>query len=415
MARNEVRVNKAREDQAVNVLVEQLIASGGFNVIFPAPNQLFHGLLELILREIEDGEETPKSNEQSSQFDSETKKGIYAEQRTQCVWDYFHQYKADKFRLALTELIHEALRFSWPIHRERCGFGEDEINDARPTMADLQQNVLRRSLCRLRSLPVRKERETEFLENDPQADPILRAAYEIQNNFSLWTYDHVRLYELLREGIHAAYIENGHTAEDASDLSHLLANEMAELIWEHVGEAVGVMVKILINIMVTFALPSLARQYEISDSEIAGHKHSVGRLKEEIINPLIDTWLESFLPLLRSAGGSQPIVDVSDDDCKEYARRYKKLHSIIQEASRTYKEAFADAEGFGQNKELALAEVRRRHSSELGEDIILQIPERHPSQIALFAASKGLSMHGYRSRKLEAFRKRGLALLREEA
>ncbi|HMV83004.1 MAG TPA: hypothetical protein PLD20_18630 [Blastocatellia bacterium] len=414
MARDDIRVNKAREDKAVNGLVDNLIATGGFNVIFPLPDQLFQGLQQLIQADIEDGEEARRNRGQSSEFESEDEKSIYTEQLTQCVWQHFYQHRAEKFRFALVELIHESLGFSWSIHRERSGFGVEEINEARPTMSDLQQNVLRHSLRRLRSLPVRKERETESAENDSQLHPFLRAAYEIQNNLSVWTYNHVRVYELLREALYTASTTNGHSAEDADDLSHGLANEMAELIWENVEESVGLMIKVMLSVMTVVALPSFAQQNAIDDPEIEEHKHSAGKLKEKIIDPLIDAWLKNFLPLLRTPGGSQPLAQVSDDDCIEYVRRYGKLLPILQEASTVYKEITTEEGRVDYHREEALTEIRMRYSAQLTEDVIRHIPHDFPSTIALFAASKGLNMQGYSKRKLQDFRKRGRDLLKKE-
>lgn len=243
----------------------------------------------------------------------------------------------------------------------------------------------------------------ESAESEPNTDPLLRATYEIQNNLVIWAYDHVRLYEHLKEALTLAYQKKG--ISDTDDLAHGLAAEMAELIWDNIGEALGVMVRIMIGLAESIALPSFAERHGIKDRQIKEHKKPLSDIKKELIDPLIGAWAESLTPFLKTAGGSEPVANVSDDDCLEFVQRYDQLLTVLKEASDCYKEC---ASGWGDTESVSpLDEVRHRFSSRLPEGLIVQISSMSPSEIALLAASKGLSMQGYKKRALENFRKRG--------
>lgn len=321
MSNGTYRVNKTREDKAVDELVATLIAAGGYNVVFHLPDLLFHGLQSLICAQIEDGEEIlQEQGATPDSFQPEEEKRIYIEQLTQCAWQYFHEQKAEKFRVALIELIHESIYFSYAIHAERCGLDEKQVNGARPTFAEIQQNVLRRSIQRLRGLPMRRETGMELAENAMRANPIHRAHYEVLNNIMLWTYDDVHVYEHLREVLRLSYEKKGRSPEEANDNAHALAREMAELVWENIGVAIGTMVRIMFGLVWTVAVPMLAKRHNVEDPEIEGHKTSAGAFKGQIVTAMIDNWLKEFLPLLKGSGRPPKGAESTQSEREQFRR-----------------------------------------------------------------------------------------------
>lgn len=329
MSNQTYRVNKTREDKAVDELVATLIAAGGYNVVFSLPDLLFHGLQRLICAQIEDGEEILREQGATpDSFQPEEEKRIYIEHLTQCAWQYFHEQKAEKFRVALIELIHESIYFSDAIYAERCGLDEKEVNEARPTFADIQQNVLRRSIQRLRELPMRGETGMELAENDPRTHPIYRANYEVLNNLMLWTYNPVRVYEHLREALRLGYEEKGRSPEEANYNAHAFAREMAELVRENIGTAVGTMVRIMFGLVWTVAAPLWAQRHNVEDPEIEGHKTSAGKFKDQFATKMIDDWLKEFLPLLRGSGRSLKDAESTESEREQF--RWQVIDAMLR-------------------------------------------------------------------------------------
>lgn len=377
MARGEIRVNKGREDQEIEEAVAGFIASGSFQVKLPA-RSLFEAFVRFLKAQQEDFEEQLLNRDAPPEaFLSDDEKHIRIEQLAQCAFDYCATQMGEKFRAAFIELIRESLIFSDSIWLERCGAGEEQINDARPSLADFQHNVLRFSLQRARSLPVR---EPDRSENDEKLQPLLRATYEIINNLVSHSYDHVRVYEFLRQAAQQAIekqdAKQGVTrdAEEVDALSHVAAREMAELIWEHIDSGVGLGIRLMLSLASAVAVPSFAQQHGIAESEVREQMTSVTDFKEEIGIPLLDDWLKTFSPLFSRVG--RPPNNLGDERLDTERERFiQDVKAAIEELKTVNKGKIGLKLGYGKNREglepnkAAAAKALREKAKRLGVDV----------------------------------------------
>lgn len=325
MGFNEIRVRKAREDQSVDELVNKLDDLGGCKFLFP-PNELFLGLQELLRSQLEDVEEACRAQDcPASDFfpEDDNERASYVEHLTQCAWQHFHQQAPEKFRVALAELIQESLIFAYPIYRQRCGFGEVEINDSRPSLADLQNNVLRRSILRLKSLPYQKREGVDGEENNEALRPNLRASAEIHNHLAYWTYDHVRVYELLRPYIRS-FMEKAKGYDDPSHSSHLAANDAAEFIWDNIDGAMQAMTFILVEYSIRLATASLKQRHPamLTPAQMRANLPSASDL-QKIAAQWLDLWHNSLTVKLSKRGRTPK------DESNRLSEREQTKSSVI--------------------------------------------------------------------------------------
>ena len=321
----EIRVKKSREDRAVDELVNKLDDLGGCKFLFP-PNALFFGLQELIRGQLKDVEEACRAQDRpASQFfpEDENERASNIEHLTQCAWQHFQEQAPEKFRVALAELIQESLFFAHPIYRQRCGFGEAEVNDSRPSLADLQNNVLRRSILRLKSLPYQKREGIDDEENNEELWPILRASAEIYNHLAFWTYDHVRVFEFLQPYIRSL-MEEVEGYDDPSHSSHLAANDAAEFIWDNIDGAMQAMASTLVEYSIRLATPSLKQRHlaMFTAAQMRANLPSASDLKK-IAARWLDLWHNSLTVKLSKRGRSPK------DESNKLSEREQTKSSVI--------------------------------------------------------------------------------------
>lgn len=325
MAHNEIRVKKSREDEAVDNLANRLTELGGCKFLFP-PKELFAGLQQLIHNQLNDIEEACRLQGKSASDylpEDESEKVIYAEQLTQCAWQHFYEQAPAKFQGALAELIQESLPFAYPIYRERSGFSEEKINESRPDLADLQQNVLRRSILRLKGLRYRKREGVDGEENNEALSPFGRASAEIYNNLAFWTYDHVRIHELLRPYIYSMMAEAG-GYNDPDHSSHLAAEDAAEFIWDNIDGAMQTMIYILVEYSMLLATPSLKQRNSkmFTPKQLREGQPSASDLKK-IASRWLDPWFDVLTVKLSKRGR------IPKDEFDKKAERIQFKKSVI--------------------------------------------------------------------------------------
>lgn len=409
MAHNEIRVNNSREGNAVDNLVKSLDDLGGCKFRFP-PEALAKGFRELIAAEEKDFAEArqEKGLPLNYTLDSDEQK-LYEERLTQCAWQHFNEQSPEKLRVTLAELIHESLCFAESIYGERIGASEEQINEARPSLEILHQNVLRRSILRLRKLQYRGSSE-EADKNNAALFPLNRAHEEIFNHLAFWTYDHDLVRRLFKETILLKVKDQSYADEKAG----FFANEAAEIVWDNIDGGMEAASKMLVMFAYQLSEVSAVQRHEhlIPPNEAKEYGITLSEL-EDIAKLSLKPWLKNLSVKLKGRGGSDPVVDLTDEDLISFAQKYKELLPIIQDACSLYKselnEGYWDqaVEGDGS----PIDSVRERFKEQLSDEVIKQIDSKLPEDIALFEAARDSKLQGYKKRSLETFRAHGNALL----
>ena len=145
-----------------------------------------------------------------------------------------------------------------------------------------------------------------------------------------------------------------------------------------------------------------------SSEEKKKHELRASDLKR-IANPALQSWFKVLSIALKSRGGSEPVVEITDDDCLQYAQTYQNLLSVIREADSFYKQE--KSIGHWENSGEVTDSVRKKFRSRLSDAVIGQIGGATPEKIALFEASRTTRLQKYNIRKLEECRARGHKLL----
>ena len=331
MAHNEIRVNKSREDEAIDTLVKSLDDLGGCKFLFP-PDALQKRLRELIVAELNDAEETFKNQEQYVGItfsEIAANRASYEAHLTECVSSYFHEHAHEKFQVALAELIQESLAFAHPIYRAKCGASKEEINEGSPKLADLQQNVLRRSILRLNNLPYRRHAENDIDVSNEALSPLNRASAEIFNHLAFWTYDHVRVAHLFKDTILPSVKDHDRPNEEAE----FYAKEAAEIVWDNIDGAMQAMV----NILTVFA-------YELAKaSAMQRHRHLVPRSEakkynfspsdlEHRANYFLRSWFNILTVKLEKTAGRKPTEPKESESEAFKDRVIEKMLEILDES-----------------------------------------------------------------------------------
>jgi hypothetical protein len=380
MARNDIRIRNHRERADIERLTQQLITSDGIGFMYHS-QPLINAFSELIDAELIDFDEqetrlygAPRHN-----FTSEERR-IQINRASDCALAHFNHYAPDKFRTALIELISESLAFADSIYQQRCGADEAQINQARPTAADLQQNVLWWSIQRQRHLPLqRKEDDSEWAETNAELQPMIRAVYEILNNLVIWAYDHARMQDLLREAIRPMVGKY----DQPDTAAHNLANEAAELIWENIDGAAQMMSSTLVTCCQMLVFQSLEQQHNDTHPEDPiriPSPISATRLKE-IAAPFLDSWFEVMSVSLSKRGRPSRKPALEDIEA-ERAEFIKQVKAAIEELTELDRGNIGLKLGYGKSREgleptkEAAAKALREKAKRLEVDVNILIGEK---------------------------------------
>lgn len=302
MGFNEIRVNKARNDREIEEIVDRLIQSGEFNPLLLV-RPVLTGFKHLKRGALNDYEQTlTEQDAPSEMFWQESEKEARIEQLAHCATEHFQSHYIEKLRIALIELMHESMAFAHPILLKDCEAGEKEIEDAKPLLADLQQNVLRQSILRLKNLPYRKREGVDGEENNEALTQLSRTSAEIYNHMAFWAYDHVRVYQFLRQDIRSIMEDIGRY-DDPDYSSHLAANDAAEFIWDNIDGAMQTMTYILVEYSMLLATPSLKQRNPkmFTRRKLRENQPSASDLKK-IAARWLDPWFDVLTVKLSKRG-----------------------------------------------------------------------------------------------------------------
>lgn len=327
MAHNEIRVNKSRDDKAVDNLVKSLDDLGGCKFLFP-PEALSKGFRELIAAEQKDFAEARQEQGLPLNYtlDSDEQK-LFEERLTQCAWQHFNEQSSEKLRVTLAELIHESLGFAESIYCERLGASEEQINEARPSLADLQQNVLRRSILHLRKLPYRRSSE-DADENNEALFPLTRACAEIFNHLAFWTYDHVRVAHLFKDTFFPIVKDHSEPNKEAT----FFANEAAEFVWDNIDGGIQTMINILVAFAMKLAKASAIQRHRhlVPQTEVKKFEFSSSDL-EGVVKVLLRPWFEILSVKLEKKAGRKPKEQPVSEITKFEDQVIEKMLEILDE------------------------------------------------------------------------------------
>lgn len=322
-------VDKQRNDKEIKRLVDRLIEAGAFkSEILARP--LLEGLQRLVEGQINDAEtQAPGTESEVRWLDGEKETRI--ERLSHCAWQHFNEHFHEKMNIALIELIQESLTFAHPIFLKRSGLSEEEINQASPSRADLEQNVLRWSILRLRNVPYRRRAGNDGAENDATLLPIMRASAEIYNHLGLWTYDHVEVFKSLQSHF-LSEIEDASGLNDpaAVKFSHVAARQSADFIWDNIDGAMQTMVSILIQYARLLGMASFEQRHPTIFS-LASRLRALpsATTLKDIAAPHLDQWFNTFTVKLRQQGRVPSGTKPSQTEATKLKHRNKVKAAVL--------------------------------------------------------------------------------------
>lgn len=320
------RVNKTRQDQLIEEMVDRIISPESFVRDLP-PEQIIDALIRLELEALRDYQEILDRREAPlDSYPDPADMWKRANHLGQCAWEHFRQNAAEKFRLSLVELVNESLGFAESIYVEHSGGSKQEIEEARPTPADIQQNVLRHSVIRLNQLPLRREsNDWQYAELGETPSQIhLQAARLIFKDLALWSYDHSSVCLLIQKMIRSYTAKH----EDPDGEAKLWGDETAELMWEHIDGAVQTALLVLSTWALLLSKQSAVRRYEVEIEPGEAKQLQAPKEKlKEIANELVGIWIDG-LPF-EWRGRGRP-AKTSAEITVEAARLLAELRSIAQ-------------------------------------------------------------------------------------
>ena len=295
------RVSKTRQDQLVDKLADQLMTPDSF--IRDLSPELMQEAFRLLAKDAleEHQGNLEKLNAAPEERMAAAELELRAQQLSECAWAHFAREAQTRFRLALVELMHESLGFMDAIYAERCGKTDEEIREARPTLEEIEHNVLRHALVRLHKLPIQHE-PTSWHNDDVFADAEnlqLKVARLIFKDLSLWSYDYTGTARLFQQLIRPFLAEH----ESPDDEAALWANESAEVVWEHIGGATQIMLLILVNWALLLSKHSAVKRQEVElDLRQAKQIQPSKEQLKKIADTFIGLWLDGLSFDWRASG-----------------------------------------------------------------------------------------------------------------
>jgi hypothetical protein len=138
-------------------------------------------------------------------------------------------------------------------------------------------------------------------------DPIRRALREIGASLK-GRYDREAVREYLREAFRQNIEErNAETGEIVSravidEQVEQGASEFEKVIWEGLDSALAMGINALMMTAGSVYLPTVGRRVEASESKVREQMHAKSVVRDQIIDTLLDPWLEQFSPLFSHSG-----------------------------------------------------------------------------------------------------------------
>jgi hypothetical protein len=349
MSRDELRVRNHSEREDIKNLTEKIIASHGFGVVYQS-EPIISAFAELMKATMDDfDEQTTRRNGTPINDFTPTERNNQINLASRCAFSYFNENVPNKFQTAFMELISESLAFADSVYVQKSGGDEKQIDKARPTSTDLQQNVLWWSIQRQRRLSTRRRvYSSEWIEADPEIQPLNRAVYEIFNNLVLWVYDHVHMQDLLRQSIRPMVSKY----DDPDSAAFNLANEAAELIWENIDGAAQMMSSVLVVFCHMLAFQSIEQQHNVEypDDQIQVRAPISATKLKEISAPFLDSWFEVMSVKLNKPG--RPSRNpVPEDQNVEQAKFIQDVKNAIRSLKVVDKGSIGLKLGYGKSRE----------------------------------------------------------------
>jgi hypothetical protein len=385
MRQDEFRVDKTRQDAAIDEIVKQFIESGQYNIAIH-PHFLLESFKKLFVQSSEDyAGILGRRQSPPEAYPTPAEKEAFASDLALCAWQHFKEQRAEKFKVALIELISESFAFAESIYAERSGAGEAEIKAARPSSFDLEQNVLRHSIQRLKNLPVSDPPEPEHDADDPWS----RLFEVIMSDVPLRTYDYAKARECLKD----IFLEQTTSFDDPDAASSEYGAEASEFLWENIHRGFQHGLGALIWQAIRLA-PQFARESRgITVSDVLRDESVPRETKESILltktrlledlSKLTRPWVDSMKLPLRGRS-NMPVVHEPKNKFVAFAELCDELHPILKDAKKHWRKHKLQESGDG---------VRRLKKNfpqleRVPDALLRRIADQEPARAARACAAK---------------------------
>lgn len=240
--------------------------------------------------------------------------------------EYFQRHVTAKMQTALIELMGEAVWYAPKAWIERDGADEEAIKKSSPSLAILQQTILRPSIEKFKQHPLLEE-PTENDESNKAEHPVARVGQKVFEGQVMYAYDVEGVREIFQEYFRP-YLSK---REDAEYWIDQHAREAGEFIWEHIDGAVQTVLAILSSYAGTLAQQSLARRHKMKPKEVKLRLPGKQAMKELSKN-IFTLWFDNLPAEFRESGRprKRPDEQASQHERDEFLQKARKARAELR-------------------------------------------------------------------------------------